>query len=152
MVSTAHIFQKTSCTRTLTHQLLARKCHCHLTPCNCCFVEFVDTILSTQEHTLNCTATHMTHCAWPEIWDFPLSRIVQWNPRRWECWCEYLSPWIHTVKWCKVQRVGSFPVSSRSCNVTPAVSQHRVLQRRCSSESNVTHTCNKEYIIVDSRL
>ena len=28
------------------------------TPCNCCFVEFVDTILSTHEHTVDCSATH----------------------------------------------------------------------------------------------
>jgi len=29
-----------------------------LTPSNCCFVEFVGTILSTQEHTVDCSATH----------------------------------------------------------------------------------------------
>ena len=28
------------------------------TPCNCCFVEYVDTILSTQENTVDCSATH----------------------------------------------------------------------------------------------
>ena len=28
------------------------------TPCNCCFVEFVDTILFTQEYTVDCSAKH----------------------------------------------------------------------------------------------
>ena len=66
------------------HQLLAdlferpeaQQCRCDLTPFNCCFVEFVDTILSTQEYTLNCSATHMTHCAWPRNMGLFLSRAL----------------------------------------------------------------------------
>ena len=33
-------------------------CRCDPTPGNCCFVQFVDTILSTQENTVDCNGTH----------------------------------------------------------------------------------------------
>ena len=66
--STARNFQETSCTRNFCeHQLLAELCarsedqwyHCDPPRLgNCCFVEFVDTILSTQEYTVDCSATH----------------------------------------------------------------------------------------------
>ena len=32
--------------------------------------------MSTQEYTLNCSATHMTHCAWPRNMGLPLSRAL----------------------------------------------------------------------------
>ena len=73
---------------------------------------------------LQCHA-HDSLCVAKEFGTFPLSRIVQRSRRRSGCRYKYLSPWIHTVKWCEVRRecefvpVGSLPVSSRR---SPAVS------------------------------
>ena len=43
-----------------------------LTPCNCCFVEFVDTILSTQEYTVDCSAMHnAVHSVGRTVYEHP---------------------------------------------------------------------------------
>ena len=64
----------------------------------------------------------MTHCAWPKCGTFPLWRILQWSRRKRGCWCKYLSPWIHTVKWCEVCSCGVSPslftqLQCASCSV-----------------------------------
>ena len=61
----SHTFQETSCIRTLRAPATGRFSCLKLngaavipTPCTLNFVEFVDTIVSTQEHTVDCSATH----------------------------------------------------------------------------------------------
>ena len=68
------------------------------------------------------------------------------------CWCADLSPWIHTVHWCKVRSskcCKDFSMCSpRSCIVPPEVPGASRSEKEVLFQGNVTQTYDTKHIII----